>query len=395
MPENTLVTPTIIAHELAMSMENNMVLGGLVNREFQNEFHKVGETINIQKPNVFEVVEGWDISNKKGSVQEQTVPLVLDTPLDVNWEWSAKDYMLTVDQYSKKYIQPAGEKLANAIDVKIASRYEDFFNCAGTAGVTPGTFKAVGSAGKKLTKLGVPMTNRRLVLDPDASLEIADGLKGLNLPSTVKPAVEEGFVGKIARMECYEDQNIRYHTKGVASGTPLVNGNNQTGESLVTNGWTASQAPILKKGDVFTIAGVNSVNAISGDDTGDLQQFVVTAAVNSDSSGNATISISPSIITSGAKKTVTASPVTGAVITVVGSHRANMAFHRDAITLASVPIQLPPSVPAESKARLNVNGFSFLITRYFNGDTFKETIRVDVLIGIKTVEPRAGCRLLG
>jgi hypothetical protein len=79
---------------------------------------------------------------------------------------------------------------------------------------------------------------------------------------------------------------------GVGTGTPLVNGANQSGASLVTDGWTASQTGILKAGDFI---GVN----------GELK--MVTADVNSDGSGNATLSIEPPL---------RASPADNSAITV-------------------------------------------------------------------------------
>ena len=69
---------------------------------------------------------------------------------------------------------------------------------------------------------------------------------------------------------------------GTASGTPLVNGADQTGGSLITDGWANSQV-VLKQGDYF------SVNS---------ELKMVTADVTSDGSGNATITFEPVLRTS-------------------------------------------------------------------------------------------------
>lgn len=66
--------------------------------------------------------------------------------------------------------------------------------------------------------------------------------------------------------------------RGVATGTPLVNGGSQTGQTLVTDGWTTSQTGILKKGDMIQLG--QRLHAVLDD-------------VNSDGSGNATIDIWP------------------------------------------------------------------------------------------------------
>lgn len=79
---------------------------------------------------------------------------------------------------------------------------------------------------------------------------------------------------------------------GVGTGTPLVNGASQTGTTLVTDGWTASQTGILKAGDFFSV-------------NGELKMCV--ADCNSDGSGNATITFEPPL---------RAAPADNAAITV-------------------------------------------------------------------------------
>lgn len=74
--------------------------------------------------------------------------------------------------------------------------------------------------------------------------------------------------------------------RGVGTGTPLVKGASQTGNSLITDGWTASQTGILKAGDYFQL-GTGSSSKL----------YKVLADANSDGSGDATFDIWPSINT--------------------------------------------------------------------------------------------------
>jgi hypothetical protein len=74
--------------------------------------------------------------------------------------------------------------------------------------------------------------------------------------------------------------------QGIGTGTPLVNGASQTGQDLITDGWTVSQTGIVKAGDWLQIG------------SGSTQQIcMVLADANSDGSGNATISLFPRIRT--------------------------------------------------------------------------------------------------
>lgn len=74
--------------------------------------------------------------------------------------------------------------------------------------------------------------------------------------------------------------------RGVATGTPLVNGADQTGRTLITDGWTASTTGILKAGDFIQLGTGTSTRL-----------HKVLDDVDSDASGNATFDIAPKIVT--------------------------------------------------------------------------------------------------
>jgi hypothetical protein len=72
--------------------------------------------------------------------------------------------------------------------------------------------------------------------------------------------------------------------RGVATGTPLVNGAGQTGNELVTDGWTTSTTGILKAGDYIQL-GTGATSRL----------YKVLDDVNSDGSGNATLTVWPDL----------------------------------------------------------------------------------------------------
>ena len=73
-------------------------------------------------------------------------------------------------------------------------------------------------------------------------------------------------------------------TRGVGTGTPLVNGASQTGDELITDGWTTSTTGILKAGDWIQLGAASTTRL-----------YKVLDDVNSDGSGNATINIFPNL----------------------------------------------------------------------------------------------------
>ncbi len=74
--------------------------------------------------------------------------------------------------------------------------------------------------------------------------------------------------------------------RGVATGTPLVNGAGQTGRSLNVDGFTPSVTGILKAGDWVQLGTGSSTRLYKNLDT-----------VNSNASGQVTLDLAPKIIT--------------------------------------------------------------------------------------------------
>lgn len=390
---NILVTPSVIADEALMQLENLTVMGNLVHRQYKKEFVKKGDTVSIRKPVRFEAKEGADITYNVQDVTESTIDFKIDQRWNTAWPFGAEELTLTIEQYSERYIKPGMIPLANKIDETLCALYADVFNAAGVAGTTPNTFMSLASVSQKLDEGAVPAPDRRLVLNPAANWSMANALKGLFNAQMVTDFVRSGMLANIAGLEIYRDQNIKTHTAATTlAATGIVNGASQTGTSLVTDGWTIS-SETLKAGDVFTVASVYAVNPVSKQSTGQLQQFTATAAATSDGSGDCTIAISPEIVTSGAHQNVSASPGDGAVITLTGSHTANLAFHKNAFGLVTVPIAIPQS--AAWGERKTANGYSVRVVKGYDVLTDVETIRLDILFGVKTLYPELACRLLG
>ena len=201
-------------------------------------------------------------------------------------------------------------------------------------------------------------------------------------------------------------QNVATHTVGAHGGTPVVNGANQNDTyddtkntnqtSLVTDGWTASTA-VLKAGDVITIADVYAVNPVTKVAKSFLKQFTVVSDVTSDGSGNATLTISPALITSGAHQTASAVPADDAAITVAGTastnYAQNMVFCKDAFSLVMVPLVAPPG--AVDVSRQSYKGCNVRVVPVYDGVNDVSRWRLDVLYGVKTVDERQAVRISG
>jgi hypothetical protein len=160
---NTLITPSIIAKEALMALENNTVLASLVHRAYSKEFSKVGATVTIRKPAAFTVDTFADTATAQ-AVTESSVQVVLDNHLDVSFEVTTQELSLDVVSFSEQFIAPAMRAMAQRVDELLAALYSDI---AGHTDVSATVVAAdIAELREQLNLQKVPMDNRWAVLHP-------------------------------------------------------------------------------------------------------------------------------------------------------------------------------------------------------------------------------------
>ena len=412
---NSILTPDIIAAEGLMWLENGMVAGQKVYTDFSSEYKMVGETISIDRPVMFYgQSDNLDVSSYNEDIVEGKETITMDRTETVKFKVTAKEKTLSLDKISERIIQPAVKVLRDRIETEIANEYFRFYNFGGTAGTVPSTYKALANPGAIMTDHGVPTDSRMALHGTDAAVELADGLKSVFVQDKVRTALERNSIGRYANFENYEWVHAPTHVVGDYGGTPLVNGGSQgstylsakdaKSTTLVTDGWSNSKTGVLKKGDVFTIAGVYSVNPVSKQSTGRLQHFTVLADADSDGSGNASFTVSPAIIAADATiangkayATVTSAPADNAAITVVSgaanaSHKQSLLFHPNAIALVTRPLDVTSGSGVKSTTKSG-NRVTITCTEWVDGNTLDHNFRFDMLFKVKAIDERLGARL--
>ena len=402
---NTLLTISMITREALRVLENNLTFTKQVNRQYDDRFGvegaQIGTVLNVRKPPRYVGRTGTAISIEDAT--ETQVSVTLDTQFGVDITFTSEDLALKISDFSKRFISPAVATIANKIDNAGMALYTSVYNSVGVPG-TPGptTLLAYLNAGVALDNDSAPMDGQRSIcITPSQQAQIVNALKGLfQQSSAISSQYARGQMGTAVGFDWYMDQNCNTHTTGTftTGSTPLVKGAAQTGASLITDGWAASTAVILK-GDVFTIADVNHVNPQSLASTASAQQFVATANGTSDGSGNLTVSISPSITTGTGFQTVDASPADNAAITMVGTEAKQspqgLAFHKDAFTLAMADLPLPQGTDMAARVSDDQLGMSIRLIRDYDITTDKFPCRLDVLVGWAALRPELACRIQG
>ncbi len=408
---NTLATPTWILNETGQRFVNSVKGVAAFNRSLDDSFRqagaKVGDTVNYRLPQQFIAKRGQ--AYEAQDLYDQTVPVRLSYQSHVDFDYSIIEETLELDRIRERYINPAADTLASDADQQgMKDVYPSVYQAVGTPGTVPSTNLVYLDAVTKILDSAGPDDNLRAVLAPNHRANLVNANLTLFNPANV---ISEGFKrGKFSGealgiSEWYVDQNVPTHTTGTfTSCTPLVNGASQTGSTLACDGW-ASGATTLKKGDVFTIAGVYKVNPISKVSTGELMQFTVTADTSDSAGAMAALPISPSIVTSGQLQNVDASPANNAAINVWGSSgtyalattpsRQSLVFGPDAFGFVMADLAQPVGGADFQRIRSRDFGISMSWIRQFDINTYKNKSRIDILHAGVSLQPRLACRVAG
>lgn len=406
---NTVLTNTIIAKEALMLLENNLVMGNLVYRGYEDEFDKQvngytpGATVSIRKPARYTLRTGATMA-VQDSV-EGTTSISVDTQLGVDvGGWTSSDRTLSIPEFNKRFLESAMITIAQGVDAQIAALYKDVYNWVGTPGSVVDSFSDFSKAPQRLDEMAVPVDSRSAVLNPSDQWGLIGSVSGLYIQDKASTALTRAKLPMLGGIDSYMSQNAPAHTTGSRDDTtPTVNGDQSTTYAASKDTGTMSllcqafdATSTLTKGDVFTIAGVYAVNPVSKATQSYLQQFVVKTAATA-SGGAVTLTISPPIITSGAYQTVSAIATSGSAIVNVGSasttYKQSLVFHKNAFGLAVVPMIKPDG--AVDVQRVSHNGLSMRMIPVYTGSSDTSAIRLDVLLGTKTIYADLATRLSG
>lgn len=394
---NTLVTCSIIAKESLAILENMLTFAGAVNRDWDQEFtanqsrgYSPGATINIKRPPRYTYRAGR-VAVPQSTV-ETTVPLTLSQGgADINF--TGFERTVSIQQMEQK-LQAAMATVANEIDRQgLDMARINTYNAIGTPGTLPNTqalaIAAMTGLNQRLDEMGAPVKDggRSLIMNPAFNASMVQGMAGLfNNTDKVGKQFSSGRLQNSFGIDVGMDQNVAIHTNGTANVTTnTVNGAGQTGSTITVNALNGT----ITKGTKITFANVYAVNPQSRQSTGTLAQFTVTADAASSAT---TISISPALTPTGAFQNVTTSPANSAGITIFGTasgtFNANVAFHRDAFTLAMVPMYAPPSGKGViDVAQESYKGLNIKVTEFYDGVNDNYIMRLDVLFGWAATYP--------
>jgi hypothetical protein len=398
---NTLITPTAVTRESLRILHQKLNFVGTIDRQYDDRFAKkgakIGDTLQIRKPNQFVVRTGATLNAQ--DVEEETVSLQVATQKGVDMNFTVAELTMDMDSFSERYIEPAMNVLAANIENDAMNMYKDIWQEISDVGASA-TLVDVLNLGKRLTDSLCATGDRTLNLNTQDNVDLVSALSGLfNDQSKLGMNYREGRVASnsLGFKNIMENTLWPIHTTGTDDGTGdhLCTGVNSG--TTINHGSEGSGT--LAVGDIVTIDNVLEVHPETKASTGRLMRFVVTTAM---SATDTAMVVSPAPVASGAKQNVDALPANTAKInkiesdgsTAIGAsadYNISMAYHKSAFTFATADLIKPDGV--DWCARQVLDGISMRIVRDYDINNDAMPCRLDVYYGYETIRPEMAVRL--
>lgn len=379
---NKILTAQIIAREALIRLKSNMVMPGLVYRDYSSDFKKVGESVDVRKPATF-VADEFGGSINLQEIGESSVSIKMDILADVSTEVTSTEMALDIDEFGPRILDGMILAISEKIDSKIAQKAAlEIPYFSGVSGTTPNSIKTgFGDPRLLMNKARVPQAMRRIVFGPDAEAELGniDSFNKVNENGN-SDALREAVLGRLKGFDTYMDQNIVTHTAGgfTALTDVTITAGAADADTISLTSAAGSSTDKLLAGDLMTIDGHQYVVT---EDTADAVSGVIAA-----------VKIYPKLhkVFSG----MTSKNATFADQSA-RAHVSNLAFHKNAIALVNAPLLAPQGASQAYTAVDPVSGLSIRVVWGYDQKAKKEMLSVDCLFGVKTIFPELACQILG
>ncbi|MEQ1886689.1 MAG: P22 phage major capsid protein family protein [Bryobacteraceae bacterium] len=161
----------LVAADALPALMGNLVMGNLVNRDYEQSVAQAGDTINVPIPPTMvanNIAEGGSVQTQNPSLGNAQI--VLNTHAEATFQIPDVTKILAVPDLLKLYMQPAVVALAEKIETDLLSLYAQFTaNSPVGSAATALTEATVDAAETALFTAKVPANSPKyLVVDPNA-----------------------------------------------------------------------------------------------------------------------------------------------------------------------------------------------------------------------------------
>jgi len=296
-----------------------------------NDLALGGQTFYRPMPMLTEVVDGRDMSSSYKDLTELTVPSTLTEShlRNVPVQFVGKD--LNNEHVMRNSVEAAKIMLSNKLDTLVAQEIANKGTLAVINSSTIASYDDAAEADALMLEQQCTRGQRVMLLNPRMAKNLAGNLASRGtMAGAPMDAYTRSALPPIGGFDTYRVDYAKSITGSAGTGY-LVNGASQVTTPASTDGngipvdnrtqtLTVDTGSGAAVGDVFNIAGVNSVGHINKQDTGQLKTFRILAISGSN------WTISPAIIPADgsaasekAYANVTTAPADNAVITILNT----------------------------------------------------------------------------
>lgn len=235
--------PEVWAAETLMVLIENMVIAGLVHRDFSDEIGAFGDTVNTRKPGEFEAERKG--TNDDVTVQNATaekIPVVLNQHIHTSFMIRDGEESRSFKDLVTEYLSPAAMSLAQKLDKILLGQVYQFLD--NQSELDPDGSETIKDAILDVRRIQnvkkAPVPGRNLILTTTTETEAL----GLDLFISAEKVGDEGTalrdasLGKKLGYETFLSQNM----SGIVSGTSTTG---TTGAAGSTDGIHAAGATVI------------------------------------------------------------------------------------------------------------------------------------------------------
>jgi len=401
-----------VARVFLDKFESSRVLTKTVDTQLlSNQFNpSTGTTVDFKRPTDYRSIRtsGGDISaSTKSDIIAGKASGVVQDYFTVATEWTNIEEALELDQL-EEILAPMATRLVTDLELDLSSYMLKNCNLKyGAPGTAINAWSDVAGAAAFMQSMGVPMEGEKYyVVNPFVAASLASAQTGLHAgDKLVMTAWEKSQISpNFAGLRALTSSALSSYTSGTASdraGTLSANPTvtyvahkDSMKQSLAVTGFSASAT--VKAGEIITITGRNRLNLstrtqiVDGAGSAIIFCGVVTADVTLGASGEGTLVVAGAAIyeANGQYNTVASAPVSGDVVTLLGSastlYQPAMFYHQQAFGLGTVKL---PKLYMTDTVATTQDGMSIRVTKYSDGDANTQKIRFDLLPAYATFNP--------
>ena len=370
---NTFVTPTMVARDASIVLNNLLVVGNIVGRDKEAQFtgSKIGDSLKVTVPPVFGDANEFGGSTNATDVTESEIDLTLEKHFYQRIDLTTKQRSLELHDFTRLVTIPAMRSISQSVDKYMLAHLRVFAaQLAGTVTSRPADIGHLAAANKALNDALIPASGRQMLVDTtvESSLLQQNAFISQDYGSDGPTGLRNATLGTRYGFTFVVDALAGAHDRGDVAGSVLVDGTTAAGNDTITLKDFTNATGTVKAGTVFTIA---------GDDT----RYVIRKNVEKASNGGV-FRIYPALQSQAAGD---------AAITFEAAGFQNIAFHPNAVTAAIVA----PEPLSTNSSRQAINGIGVRVSMSSSTISLADSIVYDVFTGFRVIQPNGGCLVGG